>query len=359
MGLKAAFRCLIVVWVALLVSGCGAAEETDTFPYLYDETPLPARLRVQAEVEGPPPPALPLPLYSPDSPWNQPIPPDAAVDPRSDEMIALLVEDARNGSSPPVLSVREWSVTVYVADENTPRTDVRLTAPWSSAYGALLDVPIPEGALPDPAGDSQIAILDLSTGYEYDFWQIRRGRAGEWAASWGNRIALESDGIYPTGMSARGSGFALLAGLIWPEEFAQGRIEHALLISLPHTATGGPVWPATESDGWSDDERAIPEGARLQLDPTLNLDEFEMRPYERIIAEALQRYGAFVGDSSGSIELEAVNPISYPEDPYPEGWFDVRWALLPGIPWEHMRVLELPPQNPDPLLEVADETIYR
>ena len=321
-----------------------------------DGEPIPAHLAIQAKIDGPLPPAHPLPFFSPDSPWNQPIPPGASIDPNSEVMIALLVEDARTGY-PPVLALREWSYPVYVADEETPRHQVELTASWSPS-SAVLDVPIPEGALPDPEDDGHMVIVDLTTGYEYDFWQASRRDDGSWEASWGNRIALDSDGFYPFGMGARGSGFAALGGLIWPEEFERGQIGHALFIAIPHAAAGGPVWPATESDGTSKLTGAIPEGARLQLDPELDLDAFEMRPYERIVAEALQRYGASVGDVSGSVSVYAVNPICFPVDPYPEGWFDARWSLISGIPWENVRVLELPPQDLDPLLKVVDEKIY-
>lgn len=306
--------------------------------------PISEDLAIQAEIDGPLPPAYPLPFYSSDSPWNLPIPYGAEVDPNSGVMIDLLVEDARTGN-PPELSTREWTYTVYVADENTPRYQVELTAGWSQ-YSALLDVPIPDGALPDPEEDRHMVIIDLTTGFEYDFWQARQNDDGSWEASWVSRILLDSDGVYPYGMGARGSGFASLAGLIWPEEFKQGHIDHALFMSIPHPADGGPVWPATESDGRSNKDGAIPEGASLQLDPTLDLDQFDLQPYERIIAEALQTFGTFVGDVGGSVDLKAVNPISYPEDPYPEGWFDTRWTLLTGIPWEHMRVLKMSPQDP-------------
>jgi hypothetical protein len=347
------FSRVTTVGLGLAIVACGAGyDEVDESA----DEPVPDRFMMQSEVDGPLPPAMPLPLYAADSPWNQPIPSDAAVDPDSEAMVALLVEDAREGN-PPSVSVREWSVTVYVADEDTPRYDVKLTALWSP-YDLLLDVPIPDGAIPDPTADGEMSIIDLSTGYEYDFWQIVQGNDGSWKASWGNRIPLDSDGFYPQGMSARGSGFALLGGMIWPEEFEQGYIDHALVLSIPHAAKGGPVLPATESDGRSGADGAIPEGARLQLDPTLDLDRFDMRPYERIIAETLQVYGALVGDVSGNVELEAINPISYPEDPYPPGWFDERWPLLTNIPWEYVRVLELPPQS-DPLLDVFDESIYR
>lgn len=350
-------KLLAIALLVITVTGCdGDYSEDDASN---EGLPIPDRLLIQAEVEGPMPPGdLSLPLYAADSPWNQPVPPDAATDPDSEVMIDLLLDDIEASEDGAVLGQREWSVTVYVADENTPRVDVKLTAVWSP-FEWLLDVPIPDGALPDPAADGHMAILDLATGYEYDFWQIKQDAGGDWRASWGNRIALDSDGFYPAGMGARGSGFALLGGMIWPEEFEQGHIDHALVVSLPHQAAGGPVWPATESDGFSRAAGAIPEGARLQLNPTLDLDEFDLLPYERIIAEALQTYGAFAGDNSGSVEFETINPISYPQDPYPAGWFDTRWVFMGNIPWHYMRVLELPPQTSDPLLEVLDPFIYR
>ena len=350
------------LWILLIVclsigslSACQVLTSQD-FGDNGEGEPIPDFLAIQAKIDGPLPPAHPLPFFSPETPWNQLIPPDAKIDPSSEVMIDLLVKDTRTGY-PPVLHLREWSYPVYVTDEKTPRHQVELTASWRP-FSVILDVPIPDGALPDPAGDGHMIIIDLSTGYEYDFWQASQRDDGSWEASWGNRISLDSDGIYPYGMGARGSGFAGLAGLIWPEEFEQGQIDHALFLAIPHPASGGPVWPGTESDGTSNRAGAIPEGARLQLDPAIDLDAFEMQPYERIIAEALQTYGALVGDASGSVSLSAVNPICYPVDPYPKGWFDTRWAFLTGIPWEHMRVLELPPQDPDPLLKVVDDTIY-
>lgn len=318
---------------------------------------IPSEVMIQADVEGPPPPAVSLPLFSADSLWNQLIPPDAVIHPNSDEMIELFLEDIESDEGGANLAVREWSVTVYVADESIPRVEVELTARWAG-YAAMLDVPIPEWAIPDPEDDGEMTIIDLSTGYMYDFWQIWRNEDSDWTASWGNRIPIDSNGIYPFGMSARGAGFAQLAGMIWPEEIEWG-IEHVLIVSLTHTLDGGPVWPATETDGWSSNPNAIPEGALMQLDPSVDLDSYDMEPYERAIAEALQRYGAYVGDSTDNgVEFEVINPISYPEDPYPADWFTVRYVILDDIPWEYMRVLDFGLQI-DPEIEVVDESIYR
>lgn len=107
-----------------------------------------------------------------------------------------------------------------------------------------------------------MVIIDMDRGCEYDFWQAKRGLFGGWQASWANTISIESNGIFPKGMSARGSGFVLPAGMIWPQELQKGVIEHALVFSYEHTKEGGPVAPAIESDGTSTREDAIPEGAR-------------------------------------------------------------------------------------------------
>ena len=45
----------------------------------------------------------------------------------------------------------------------------------------------------------------------------------------------------------------------------------------------------------------------LQLDPGLNLDSLGLSRAGRIVAEALQRYGAYVGDYSGAISIYAEN----------------------------------------------------
>ncbi len=145
--------------------------------------------------------------------------------------------------------------------------------------------------------------------------------------------------------------------MIWPDEFAQRKIEHALVVSIPSTKKGVPVPPATETDGRKSYWGAIPIGARIQLNPALDLDAYNLTSYERTICECLQEYGAFVGDTSGSIEFEAINPLSYTHDPY-NGMFDERWILLDNIPLEKLRVLELPPEIEDPGLGVEDESIF-
>ncbi|MFC1592127.1 hypothetical protein ACFL43_06350 [Thermodesulfobacteriota bacterium] len=315
---------------ALLIAAalCAAAGCDDEEP---DEAVKPAAL------------AYPV-LYSADSPFNQPIAGDAAIDPDSDLLIESIIEQAESQGF--FIAVNEWTIPIYYADADTPRYDVALTASWAPAR-VMLDVPIPDYAEPDPAGDGHMVIIDNATGCEYDLWVARKGISDSWSASWGNAISHDGNGIFPTGLSARGSGFALPAGMLWPGELAAGEITHALVFSYDHTKAGGPVAPATESDGTSLRDDAIPEGARIQLDPDLDLSALGLTDYELTIAKALQRYGMFLGDDGGGVQLQAVSPLSVQGNPYDGILPDDDTVLLDNIPVERFRVLKLPPQEPD------------
>jgi hypothetical protein len=281
-------------------------------------------------------------LYSPRSPFNTPIPKDPAFSSASDSMIGGLSQTAVEEGA--VLAWREYTVPLFVAGRRTPRHRVRFTASWRPRR-AMLGVPIPAGARPDPSDDGHLAVIDRTTGCEYDFWQLRR-RRGRWEASWGNALRVDGSGVYPRGYSARGSGFALLAGVVMPYELRRGRIDHALLLSYPYTRAGGPVRPATESDGGTPGSRAIPEGARLQLDPGLDLDSLGLRRYERTIARALQVYGAYVGDTGGTgISLYALHPQSARGNAYRALLPDETHPPLTRIPFDRMRVLRLGRQH--------------
>ncbi len=91
------------------------------------------------------------------------------------------------------------------------------------------------------------------------------------------------------------------------------------------------------ANGLVSPDRGIPCGGRVQLDPSLDLDSLGLSPAARVIARALQEYGAYVGDFSGSINV------------YADGSPDARaaWAggvlstdSTTGIPLDRLRVIE-------------------
>ncbi len=283
----------------------------------------------------PPPPTTSVTLYSPTSSWNAPVPGSASVDVNSATMLRTVVAAAQAQGF--VIAVKEWSRPLHYTDSTTSRHTVSLTAPWAPA-STMSGVPIPANAAPDPAGDGHMVVIDRSTGCEYDFWQAVHNADGSWSASWANATSTTGPGWYPHGLSATGSGAAGAAGLIRPEELREGEIKHALFFAYPDTRAGGPVLPATEADGRNTGSGAIPEGARLQIDPGVDLSTLGLNPYEMIIARALQRYGMILGDTGGGVGLVAQNPLSTAV-PYP--WGEQTYVDLPQSLLAHMRVLTL------------------
>jgi hypothetical protein len=272
-------------------------------------------------------------FYSSSSPWNTPIASGAAIDPNSSAMVNALV--AAGNSQGFLVTWKSWSVPIYYANSTTPKTSVSLTASWAPA-NTMAGVPIPSNAAPDPSGDGHMMIVDSSTGCEYDFWKARKNSDETWAADWGNTTYTTNNGIYAYGLSARGSGFALGAGLILPNEMNAGQINHALIFSFPSTKSGGPVASATESDGQTSSTGAIPEGARLQLDPSLDLSTLGLTPWQLAIARALQTYGMILGDTGGGVSLYAQNPQSTSTS-YP--WPGDKYNYLPTSLLSRMQVL--------------------
>jgi hypothetical protein len=305
-------------------------------------------------------------LYSPESPFNRPLPVDPAIAPDSARLVQGLARaEAQKGF---VLAVGEWTVPTYFATADTPTTTVDLGgAPphWGMAANALAyppgssgglpeqmpsqlhGVPIPADAVPDPSLDAHMTIVDHAAGCEYDLYGAHRAADG-WHAVWANSTRTDGSGIYPSGLGAKASGFASLAGLVWPEELRRGKIDHALFFAYPFTRSGGPVSPATASDGRLDDSGALPEGARLQLDPNLDLDHLGLMPYQRTIAEAMQTYGIVLGDTGGAFGVYAVGRQGFSANPYQGLLPDGDFPSLSPIPTDRFRVLDLPPQQPTP-----------
>ena len=300
-------------------------------------------------------------LYSSASTFNQAIPADPAIDANSAEYISLF---ANSGSL--VVQVGQYSAPVYVVDGDTPRMDVFLECGdhWEMGVNTLTNVPVPDyaepaadtdgGAAPSGCGedadqDNHMVLLDLENRCEIGFWQARWD-GDQLKASWGNGISIDGPGVFPKGLSTRGSGFPFLGGVIWPDEMVNGEIQHRLAFSYPHTASGGPVAPATDSDGITDGSDALPIGAILQLDPSLDLSSLGLTSYEMTIATALQEYGMILVDTGGGsgIGLYAIDPVSVKGgDPYGSSFPADDFVALSNIPLSSFRVLELPAQDSD------------
>ncbi len=292
------------------------------------------------------------PLFSDSSFINTPIPQNPEIDPNSSQMVERLKKEF--DAQGMIIAQKGYTINVYYVNDTMPKFDVVMLATWAPKR-KLLNVPIPGYVEADELTDGNVVLIDTVNGCEYDFWQFRK-IYGKYYASWGNALPISGEAAFEKGFSARGSGLALTAGVIWPQELASGQINHALIFSYSTPQAGGPVWPATESDGFSTNSDDLPEGTLVQLNPNLNLDSLGLKGYEKTIARAMQIYGMYCADSGGGIQLYVVNPASVKNNPYKGILPDTIYVPLTKIPVEEFRVLKLPPQNPNFELQIIENS---
>ena len=253
-----------------------------------------------------------------------------------------------------IANLYDYSVALVSASEitsSTPRYDVAFTEPWGSDPFGNTTVPIPLGTKVPPGSDGHVAILDPTTGLAYGIWQAKyNSSTNTWSGSWGGMTDFDGDGIDQSG-SATAAAIARYAGVVTAAEFsaaiaANTGINHALAFS---TDLAGPdfVYPAAKSDGqnWAGVAVPIPEGYRIQLDPSIDVDAIPgMTPGERVIAKTLQTHGAYVVDQGSARMAFAFELLDDATSTSPGSvWVDAGFAWdyydMNAIPWSQLRVL--------------------
>lgn len=303
-------------------------------------------------------------LFAPTSVWNQPLTPDAAIDPSSAKLVAALAAEAAREASAgtgPWISTTSYSTPFYVVGPSQPLVRVALddpTAAWRvGLQGAFGTVPIPADAQPARGTDAQMTVYQPSTDRLWEFWKIRREADG-WHAAWGGAIerVSSSPGYYTaaswTGAApnwgASASSLPLIAGTMTIAELNAGSIDHALAMEVPSARDSVYTWPAQRTDGRNLDQTSLPEGARLRLDPALDVRALKLPWLTERMALAAQRYGIVVRDQSHhSIGFYGEDPTPTGTNPYrpgvPGGFFGGRYPsdLLARFPWRSLRVLRM------------------
>ncbi len=250
--------------------------------------------------------------YSDASPWNTRIATGVPYEPNSAARVAAI---GGSLSSDPT----QFTYPVYYATASTPTRQVQLSgwlsrsSPDGATFGnvanATVQVPVPAGAAPAAGSDAQVIIVDLATGYEWGFFNFATTQAGTLTAVNGYQYAFAGSATpvhaHGNGFVARGGGVPYLAGLVRPCEIQGGSIEHALAFAYD-APSGEFVYPASKSDGKGSGPLALPEGARLQLNPALS--EAQIRAWGcdgacLTIARALQQYGMYVVDNAGRAKV--------------------------------------------------------
>ena len=306
--------------------------------------------------------------FAPDSVWNLPLRSDAPLASNSAGYVSLLAQSVKTSGA--WLNTTSCGMPEYWADANTPTVSVTLNHPSyedPALIRAWSAVPMPAGAAPANCSDANFAVLQQQPNgsvKEWEFWRATHNADGSWTAQWGgamNNVLTDrgiasplewSDPTAPTysarkssaGWNVTASSISMLAGVITNSDLASGQINHAVAMAIPTPAKGLWMWPAQRSDGSSTNANALPEGAHLRLNPSLNIASLHLDPLMTMIAEAAQKYGIIVRDATYS------SNVFYAEQPLPGQTSPVN-ALLGGqstsaamqsFPWSQLEVLAAP-----------------
>ncbi len=249
-----------------------------------------------------------------------------------------------NGGTGHVADIHEFGCTVVrpnQIDTTTSAYDIAFSNDWGpDPFGSDL-VHIP-AATPIPVGgDGHVVIVDPINGKAYGLWQATNPSG--WGASWGGVAALSGDGIDSAGSKSTASRLSRYAGIVLIDELvaaakANTGLRHALFFSSAYTAPSF-VYPAADTDGVSG---SIPEGARLQLDPSIDVDSISgITAAEKVIAKTLQTHGGYIADSGEApLALICEDIPGDPGDAYTALGFEWDYFDMTHIPWSNIRFLQ-------------------
>jgi len=262
-------------------------------------------------------------IWSDDSYWYMSIKDNPTIYPNNDELIDWLIN---NHVDYPTMQWQSWTNVVYNCYEDTSLYSV-----YNEDDSRYESIPFPE---PYPVdipleADHAVTIIDWYREKVWDTWNVRAS-GGTYIAGDAWELPLYGSGLDDTGVggpwTCGGSGCPSVAYLIRPEEIEAGVINHVLGCALrtigPYTdgsrfdTEEGFVHPPavhTDRETTSSNPNQIPAGARIQLDPAINLDSLGLSTTAKIIAKALQDYGMVVAESGGSWHI-------YAEHDYTADW---------------------------------------
>jgi hypothetical protein len=293
-------------------------------------------------------------FYADDSFWNTPVAAHASADPNSSAEISasILPWASRFG-----FSNGAFGVPLAYASANDKVYTIACTGTVDQCNGkSSFKFPIPSGSKAATGSDHHLSVLYTSragspyAGKELDIWEAHYDPASDtWSGIGMNFLDLYGSGVcQPTAAqlasgqscgSSVAAGVAALGGLVRPEEIQQGHIDHVLAMATPANLTGYVACPATRTDG-NHAPPAIPEGALMQLDPTFNVAAQNWPTWVKIIAVALQKYGAINVDYA---DVPLVRGVTDQNAGVPS-WASVgvpvdQYNNLAMIPWKRLRVI--------------------
>ena len=281
--------------------------------------------------------------FSADSPINQEVPANIQYLADSNTRLNTITPGAN-------VSLLSWSLPIYDATIDTPKSVVFCTL-YLCPDISKAKVPVPADVVKQRGEDGHLTVIDNANRLTYDYalWRDCVLRLNPIQANW----CPESGGVNSIDGNAIGGGtnvarLAGSAGVIRTYEIQQGSIDHALVFGTNNTCATDFVIPALGTDGKSTNKaNCITIGSRIQLSPNFKTDSIK-NPYQRMIAKALQKYGAYVNDSGTKMgfytELDRTpNKDVYQKAGVPAG---TDYYALNEIPWSNVSIIK-PQWNKD------------
>lgn len=315
---------------------------------------------------------------------NKPIPPGFTVDPNANAYL-----NGKNGLLTQVRAKNTWintasfGVTVYYVPPWQPTVSVRVTRlngnPGTSTLRSEWSaVPIPAGAVPANGTDSHMVVIQPDTDQMWEFWggtgpendgtlnwhaawggAYQPGRySGSYSTALGDYVGTWSHG-YEDRLGGPASSISVLAGLITASDLFSGSIDHAIAVGMPYLQSACFVWPAQRTDGnqtatgcdTGAPQSSIPMGQRFAIPSTVDLSKVPCHyPLTCMIDRALQKYGLFVRDSTGSsmsLYGEATTLEGKPDVWYgTNGFLSGQYAnnLLADVDWADIQPINSQPE---------------
>jgi hypothetical protein len=262
--------------------------------------------------------------------WNQDVS-AAPLDPRSDQIIGYINEHGGDELHPDFGSPREYGIPYRVVGKGQRRTRVRFTAYGDESdhgrYRVPLGSPVEGGGRSD--GDRHVLAYDRARCKLYELYRaFPRKRAKRWEADSGVIWDLRSAALRRDGYtSADAAGLPIFPGLVRHDEVLEGRIDHAIRVTLESTRDAW-LHPASHCAGDTDNPNAPPMGMRLRM--RSGYDISALRGESRVIAEALKRYGMIVADNGSNWFFGGTSD---------RRWDDDNLNQLKGIPGSAFEVV--------------------
>jgi hypothetical protein len=256
--------------------------------------------------------------FEPNSWWNTPLPAYTPLDPAGNQILDYLRSSKSSGLGCLTLAgagSSPWGTPIYWGGPGDPSYNVH--GIHNGRPPELASLRIPVSAEPANNSDGTMIVYDRRKGYVAALTDAKyHPGTNRWSASGGTVTYLHSNGLnVNTGRSDdprntgthRGNNGATMAAS-W-DQVQAGAIRHVLKVAVGPELADRFVFPMVGSDGKykGTDPQVPPEGLRLRIKASVNLNALHLAPEALIIARALQRYGFYIGDSSGATALKLEN----------------------------------------------------